>query len=583
MNNKKPFLRIVRFTLFLGLASILSGCYEPAQKASSSSGVPDLTGYDNVSVNGLFLASQYARIKQDYKLAGDFLKKISDRPNAPAEMLKDTYTILAVEGRIKEASVYAAKELTLKPKNFLAALIVATEFTKEEKYSEAYETLNKVSDTGFNKYFLAILQSWLLYGEGKDNEALAKLELLKKEKAFIGPYHFHKGLLADLLGRNKEAAESYEQVLGKQKENSSIRATQVAISFYRRTNQPEKVAELIKAYHKDKDKQAYVGEDFLVPADDARPINSAVQGFAEALLGISANLSMANGNEMALLLLKMALYLDPDLIVGKILLAEILEQESMLDKAAEVYKTIPKGGEIYYSGQIRRAELLNKLNRYEESVALLNELVTEYPDKTLPLIDLGDTYRNQGNFAKAAEVYTQAIAKIGNADNTPWTVYYSRGIALERTDRWHEAEKDFLSALAKNPEEPFILNYLGYSWLEKGKNLIHAQNMIAKAIEKSPDNGYIMDSFGWAFYLTEEYDRAVIVLEIAAELEPGNSLINDHLGDAYWKVGRKREAFFQWQKALNFNFEITAADQERIRFKLNQGLDEWQKQQTTKP
>lgn len=583
MTNKKFLSCLFASAALIGFIGCLSGCYDKKEDAQKSSSEPvKLSAYDATSINGLFLASQYARIKQDYKLAGDFLEKISDRADAPANMLQDTYTILAVEGRIKEASVYAQKELTLKPKAFLASLIVATELVKQEKYREAYDVLNKIPGISFNRYFLTVLKAWLLYGEGKGEEALRMLTALKNDKSFIAPYHFHRGLICDLLGKNKEAAESYEFVLGKNKENSSIRASQVAISFYRRTNHPDKVKEILEAYNKDAEKKAYAGQNFLLPEDDTRPINSAEQGFAETLLGMSANLSLANSNEMALILLKMALYLDTDLIVGKVLLAELFEQEDMPDKAIEVYQSIEKSSELYYSAQIRRVGLLNKLKRYPESIKLLQSLIKDFPDKVLPVIELGDTYRNQENYAKAAEVYTKAINDINDTEKTPWTVYYSRGIALERIGKWQEAEQDFLTALAKNPEDPFILNYLGYSWLEKGKNLTNAKNMIAKAIEKSPENGYIMDSFGWAFYLTEEYDRAVRILEIAAELEPGNSLINDHLGDAYWKVGRKREANFQWQKALNFNFEITPTDISRIKFKLQHGLDAWEKQEKSK-
>lgn len=580
MTKQKIFSHFLFFSTFIFFLNILSGCYEKKEgEQDSLQRNDDLNFYNNVSINGLFLASQYARINQDYKLAGDFLEKISNRPDAPTSMLKDTYTILAVEGRIKEASYYAQKELSIHPHSFLASLIVATDLTKEGDYQGAYKVLSSIPEKGFEKYFLAVLKSWLLYGEGKGEEALKTLSILKDEQAFIAPYHFHRGLISDLLGKDKEAAESYEYVLGKDKENSSIRVSQVAISFYRRTNQPSKVAEILSAYKKDPDKQAYAGASFLLPEEDVRPINSAQQGFAETLLGMSANLSLSNGNEMALILLKMALYLDPELTVGKVLLAELFEEEGMPAKAIEVYASLGKESELYYSGQIRRVSLLNKEKRYEESTKLLESLIKDYPDRVLPLIELGDSYRDQGNYSKAAEIYSQAIEKIGNKEETPWTVYYSRGISLERTGKWQEAEQDFLTALEKNPEDPFILNYLGYSWLEKGKNLTNAKNMIAQAIEKSPDNGYIMDSFGWAFYKTGEYDRAVRILEIAVELEPGNSLINDHLGDAYWKVGRKREAYYQWQKALNFNFEITPTDISRINFKLSHGLEEWEKEE----
>jgi Flp pilus assembly protein TadD len=172
-----------------------------------------------------------------------------------------------------------------------------------------------------------------------------------------------------------------------------------------------------------------------------------------------------------------------------------------------------------------------------------------------PLISLGDILRGHERFEEAAKAYDKALARIKNPEPRHWTLFYARGIAFERSKQWPRAEADFLSALKFKPEQPYVLNYLGYSWIDKGLYLERAQGMIAKAAELRPNDGYIVDSLGWVHYRLGRYDDAARELERAVELRPEDPIINDHLGDAYWRVGRKREAAFQWNRSLTLNPE----------------------------
>jgi len=170
------------------------------------------------------------------------------------------------------------------------------------------------------------------------------------------------------------------------------------------------------------------------------------------------------------------------------------------------------------------------------------------------------------------KAYTGAIAMIDTEVPSDWRTYYVRGIANERTDNWEDAEADFRKALELAPDQPLVLNYLGYSLVEKNLKIDEAKNMIERAVEARPDDGYITDSLGWVLYKLGEYEEAVPYMERAAELVPIDPIINDHLGDVYWSVGRKIEAEFQWRRALSFDPE--EKDAERIRLKLELGLDE---------
>jgi Flp pilus assembly protein TadD len=205
----------------------------------------------------------------------------------------------------------------------------------------------------------------------------------------------------------------------------------------------------------------------------------------------------------------------------------------------------------------------------------MQQLIERNPDNAMFRIALGDALRQQQDYDAARAAYTAAIDMFLEDDASQWAVYFTRGIANERTGRWAAAEADFRKALELNPDQPQVLNYLGYSMVEKDMNLDEALDMIERAVAARPDSGYITDSLGWVLYRLGRYDEAVAPMERAVELMPVDPVVNDHLGDVYWAVGRYREAEFQWKRALSFvdHDENGDADPDRIRRKLEVGLD----------
>ena len=197
-------------------------------------------------------------------------------------------------------------------------------------------------------------------------------------------------------------------------------------------------------------------------------------------------------------------------------------------------------------------------------------MAEEAPERSDALIAMGDLLRGKDRFAEAESAYTRAIQRLPKIERSDWRLLYARGITYERTKRWPQAEADLLKALELEPDQPFVLNYLGYSWVDQGLNLDRAKAMLHRAVELRPDDGFIVDSLGWAYYRLGENDKAVTYLERAVELEPGDPVLNDHLGDVYWRVGRQREARFQWQRALTFKPEPDAVA--AIQAKLANGL-----------
>jgi Flp pilus assembly protein TadD len=225
--------------------------------------------------------------------------------------------------------------------------------------------------------------------------------------------------------------------------------------------------------------------------------------------------------------------------------------------------------------ELGRAEAMRNAGDPEGAIAALQELSGTHPELAMVHVTLGDMLRREERFAEATVAYDRAIGLFGTEEEAQWVVYFSRGITHEREDRWPEAEADFRKALELRPDQPQVLNYLGYSLVEMKTNLDEALSMIERAVAAEPESGYIVDSLGWVLYRLGRYDEALVQMERAVELLPVDPVVNDHLGDVYWAVGRKREAEFQWHRALSFigMGDSTDAEPDRIRRKLEIGLD----------
>jgi Flp pilus assembly protein TadD len=224
------------------------------------------------------------------------------------------------------------------------------------------------------------------------------------------------------------------------------------------------------------------------------------------------------------------------------------------------------------NANIQLAIDLDGLDRTEEARKLLDKLVAEQPKDVEAILALGNILRGRKKYAECADVYSKGIATIAEPQKSDWLVFYFRGICLERARQWDAAEADLKKALELFPEQPQVLNYLGYSWIDQGVNLDEGMRMIRRAVEQRPEDGYIIDSLGWAYYRIGQFDEAVKHLERAVELKPEDPTINDHLGDVYWRIGRLTEARFQWSHAKDLKPE--PEELPKIEEKLKSGLSD---------
>ena len=314
------------------------------------------------------------------------------------------------------------------------------------------------------------------------------------------------------------------------------------------------------------------GEQPRAGGELPRLVDSAQAGAAEALYGLGASLGRRGGEDLGLVYLQLSLYLAPNHPLALLSLADLYESLKKPALAIKVYERVPANSPLHRNAAIQMAANLDALDRASEAEQHLGALIKDHPKDIEAIMALGNILRGHKKFAECADVYSQAVDAVPHPEKANWVLFYFRGICYERSHQWPKSEADLKKALELFPEQPHVLNYLGYSWIDQGVHLDDGMAMIKRAVQQRPDDGYIVDSLGWAYFRTGNYDEAVKQLERAIELKPEDPTINDHLGDAYWRVGRTLEAKFQWAHARDLKPD--PEDLPKILAKLKDGLPE---------
>jgi Flp pilus assembly protein TadD len=268
----------------------------------------------------------------------------------------------------------------------------------------------------------------------------------------------------------------------------------------------------------------------------------------------------------------LSLYLRPGNDLTAVTLASLFEQLKQGDQVIAAYEMVPASSPLKKGADIQIALELDNIGKTDEAMRRLTDMVAAAPHDVEVLSSLAELQRSEKKYVEAAATYDQAIAALGIPQRDNWTLFYFRGICYERAKQWPKAEADFKKALELNPDQPLVLNYLGYSWVDQGLNLEEAFKMLRRAVELRPNDGYIVDSLGWAHFKLGQYTEATETLEKAINLKPADPVLNDHLGDAYWRVNRRLEAHFQWNHARDMGPE--PEDLPGILNKIEHGLPE---------
>ena len=526
---------------------------------------------------GSYLLYLQARQEQKFDKAVRYLKETLQADPDNRALQSEMFALLTIEGRLDDAYPYALTELKNAPDSLLASLVVIAYHVSKNDYKAAQEQIDEFPTKGENAFLYPLLEVWVQTGLNDRKKALKALEKINQE-GLESLYYFHSALLYDLWDDEKEAQKNYEMLL-KEPGGLSLRAAQAYGNFLLRRGDMKKFDALISAYRKGAKSYPLLDETFFtagsLQANKKVPksVGSAKAGLAEAFFDISGSLADKGSPEISLFFIRFGLALDPSLSLARVLLGEIYEKQGRYDEALKLYAEEDEDSETYYASQIRMGiiyDLQGDLPRAEQQ---LRKMAAKRPDLAFPWIELGNIFITREKYPQAIEAFSEAINRIPVPDRSHWSLFYSRGAAYERNKQWDLAEQDLLQALLLSPNQPLTLNFLGYSWIEQGKNISKAKEMLERAALLAPREGFVADSLGWTYYLLKDYPKAVVILEHAVTLDPGSAVINDHLGDVYWRIGRKREARFQWEKALELTDDFPDNGRERVKMKLEKGLD----------
>ena len=421
--------------------------------------------------------------------------------------------------------------------------------------------------------FDGLVQGWAAAGMGNMTEALADFDLVIGTEGMRAYGLFHKALALALVGDDEGA----EAILADPGAGATALSPRAAIGHAQILSQLGRNAEAIdllqSVFGETRDPTITALRDRLEAGDTLSfdIVTSPRQGVAEVAFMIASLLSTEARDDYTLQYARVAQYLAPGSTDATLLTASLLQNLQRYDLAGAAFARVPQDDPAFVSAELGRIDTLRLSGETAVAAEVAQALARARPDLPLVQARLGDVLRDNDDPAGARAAYSTALDLYGPDDPNRWVVLYSRAIVAHAMDDWTQAETDFRAALALNPDQPQVLNYLGYSLVERGEKLDEALDMIERAVAALPDSGAIVDSLGWVYFQLGRYDDAVVPLEQAAALEATDPIVNDHLGDAYWAVGRAREARFQWQRALSFDPDPDLAT--RIRDKLARGLD----------
>jgi len=554
-----------RFVLSSALALALAG---PAL-AKTSIAVP--TPFEvGQSQSGNYLAALVANADRDTNAAATFFREALRADPRNPELIERAFAAALANGSMPDAFQLTDRLIARDPNNSLARLTMAVRAIGDNQYAAARQQLAAGDAGRAHDVTTTLLTAWSFAGTGDLRRALEMVDHLRD--ASVATFRdYHAGLIAELLGNAPEAARrlksSYEG------DKKTLRIVDAYARYLARRNDRDGAKKVYDDFSKVIPHHPLV-DAALADLAAGKPldtlVHSAREGSAEVLYGLGGAGSKQGDELAALVYLRMALYLRPDHALAAVTVADLYEQLKQGAAAIDSYELVPPGSSMRESADIQAALTLESLDRSEEAIKRLQDLVAKYPRDVEALSALAGLQRSAKKFGDAIETYDKAIDLIGAPERSNWTLFYFRAICFERTKQWPKAEADFKKALDLFPEQPLVLNYLGYSWVDQGINLDEAFKMLRRAVDLRPTDGYVVDSLGWAHFKLGHYEEAAQQLEKAIELKPADPVVNDHLGDAYWRIGRKLEAHFQWNHARDMGPE--KEDLPAILKKIDDGL-----------
>jgi tetratricopeptide (TPR) repeat protein len=522
---------------------------------------------------GAFLAGGAALQEYDFEAAAFYYADALNYDPENVDLQRELMIAYINTGKFEQAIPLAEKLKDKVEVERIARLVLGVQAIREGRYDEAQPILILKQANDIERLITGIMRAWALQGVGNTEVALKTVDELAGPDWFDIFKAYHGALIANAAGHD-DTMQRFEEAM-----NDANGGNASPLTYLR-------IAEVYAA------KQAANGDiedarttierglaiapnnpPLLRLADtiDKNPktltIDSPIKGVGEILLNLASAINREGAETFATIYLEMARVATPDEPQIFFELGDIAERLNLTERAIELYASVPESSALFRPASLQQGLALSALDRNEEAVKTLKTLVKENPSDYAGYMALGGVLSTEKRYDESIDVYKQALTQLDADDPRFWPLHYRLGISYERTKQWPKAEETFLHALELSPNQPDILNYLGYSWVDMNMNLDEGLEMIQKAVEMRPRDGYITDSLGWAYYRLGDFEKAVESLERATDLRPRDATINDHLGDAYWRVGRKLEAIYQWSQVLGMEGEDI--DKKRVIEKMN--------------
>jgi tetratricopeptide (TPR) repeat protein len=517
---------------------------------------------------GAYLAARSAAANRDYAEAAVWFSLALEADPDNLALLEGVLESQIGLGDFDGAAVSAARLTAAGQSGQMAPIAILVQQAEAGDYDAIL-----ADEAGVNALYDQLTKAWALVGKGEMSEAIAGFDTLAKDPSLGGFGLYHKALALASVGDYEGA----DDIMSGRAAGPIVVMRRGVVAHVQILSQLERNADALKvldaAFGSSADPEvialrARLGAGEPIPFDVAR---NATEGLAEVMYTIAGGLSGEADDTFTLIYARAAARLRPDNAEAQLMVAGLLEQLGQYDLATASYAAVPADDPSFFIAEVGRAETLRKSGKVEAAIEVLQALARSHAKVLGVHVALGDALRREERFAEAIAAYDAAMALIPAAEAQHWTIIYSRGVSHERNGDWPKAEADFRLALKLNPDQPQVLNYLGYSFVDRGENLDEALQLIERAVAAEPQSGYIVDSLAWAYFRLGRFEDAVAPMERASLLEPVDPVVTDHLGDVYWAVGRVLEAQFQWRRALSFDPE--EADAARIRRKLEVGLD----------
>ena len=567
-------LALMAGVAFTGGLSGIANALTPAKAPADEPVIISRAG----SFPGAYLAGRIAEIDNNLPVAIAYYRQalVFDPSNQP--MKRDLLLSYLTDGQLDEALPFA-RVLKNEPEvERFSRVVLAIKAFNDKHYRTARTNLKLTQQSEMDRLATGLMSAWTFYGEGRPKDALAAVEKLDGPVWYDLFKTYTSAMIADSAGQTKVADKFYAQAVADKEGGSAAPDTYERIiyayaDFKQRQGDKDGAIKLVEDAEQILSGRVILREvrQKLENGEKLDPqVRTPQQGVAEVLYSLGTAINRGGAEAFATIYLQMSGELREDNDATLFQLGDIAAKLRQPEKAIKYYSRVAAKSPYKRDAEMQLSLNLAETGKIDDAIEHLKNNLRSNDKDNRSYLALGGVYAQKEDWANAAKTYDQAVAELKSPVRQDWPVFYQRGIAYERLKQWDKAEPNFRQALELFPSQPQVMNYLGYSWVDRGENLEEALQMIRKAVEMRPQDGYIVDSLGWAYYKLGRYNEAVVELEKAVKLRPEDPTINDHLGDAYWQAGRGLEATFQWNHAIAGKPE--AAELAKIEKKLKNGL-----------